>query len=89
MNSLAVPRKAQEAIGGITCLTHRDGRKMTINVEYNQLDPLLRSTTHPDGDTNDESGYSPFPGSDTILSATHMHLTNRAQDLSSLCPVDC
>lgn len=33
-----------------------------INVEYNQLDPLLRATGHPDGDVNCETGYSPFPG---------------------------
>lgn len=26
VNSLAVPRKAKEAIGGITKLTHKDGR---------------------------------------------------------------
>ncbi|CAN6476184.1 unnamed protein product [Victoria cruziana] len=62
VNSLAVPRKAKEAIGGITRLTHSDGRTMVINVEYNQLDPLLRATGHPDGDVNDETGYSPFPG---------------------------
>jgi UDP-sugar pyrophosphorylase len=35
----------------------------TINVEYNQLDPLLRATGSPNGDVNDEeTGYSPFPG---------------------------
>ncbi|TYG98423.1 hypothetical protein ES288_A10G116600v1 [Gossypium darwinii] len=62
VNSLAVPRKAKEAIGGITKLTHSDGRSMVINVEYNQLDPLLRATEHPDGDVNCETGYSPFPG---------------------------
>jgi len=33
-----------------------------INVEYNQLDPLLRATGHDGGDVNDETGYSPFPG---------------------------
>lgn len=38
------------------------GRLMVINVEYNQLDPLLRATGHPDGDENCETGYSPFPG---------------------------
>ena len=38
------------------------GRTMVINVEYNQLDPLLRATGHPDGDVNSETGYSPFPG---------------------------
>ncbi|MQL97714.1 hypothetical protein Taro_030420 [Colocasia esculenta] len=62
VNSLAVPRKAKEAIGGITKLTHADGRTMVINVEYNQLDPLLRATGHDDGDVNCETGYSPFPG---------------------------
>lgn len=35
----------------------------TINVEYNQLDPLLRASGFPDGDVNDpKTGYSPFPG---------------------------
>ncbi|GER49140.1 UDP-sugar pyrophosphorylase, partial [Striga asiatica] len=62
VNSLAVPRKAKEAIGGITRLTHQDGRSMVINVEYNQLDPLLRATGHPEGDVNCETGYSPYPG---------------------------
>ncbi|KAL7176325.1 hypothetical protein ACSBR2_029799 [Camellia fascicularis] len=62
VNSLAVPRKAKEAIGGIAKLTHADGRRMVINVEYNQLDPLLRATVNPDGDVNCETGYSPFPG---------------------------
>ena len=62
VNSLAVPRRAKEAIGAITTLTHENGQKMTVNVEYNQLDPLLRATTYPEGDINDESGYSPFPG---------------------------
>ena len=40
---------AKEAIGAITELTHTDGRKMTVNVEYNQLDPLLRATINKDG----------------------------------------
>ncbi|KAF5735479.1 UDP-sugar pyrophosphorylase [Tripterygium wilfordii] len=62
VNSLAVPRKAKEAIGGIARLTHTDGRSMVINVEYNQLDPLLRATGYPDGDVNCETGFSPFPG---------------------------
>uniref|UniRef100_A0A7N0V1U0 UTP-monosaccharide-1-phosphate uridylyltransferase n=1 Tax=Kalanchoe fedtschenkoi TaxID=63787 RepID=A0A7N0V1U0_KALFE len=62
VNSLAVPRKAKEAIGGITKLTHADGRTMVINVEYNQLDPLLRASGYPDGDANCETGYSPYPG---------------------------
>jgi UDP-sugar pyrophosphorylase len=35
---------------------------MVINVEYNQLDPLLRATGNPEGDVNCETGFSPFPG---------------------------
>lgn len=32
-------------------------------MEYNQLDPLLRSSGFPDGDINDpKTGFSPFPG---------------------------
>lgn len=64
MNSLAVPRKAKQAIGGIAKLTHKKtGAERTINVEYNQLDPLLRATGHKDGDVNNErTGFSPFPG---------------------------
>lgn len=63
VNSLAVPRRAKEAIGAITRLKGQDGTVMTINVEYNQLDPLLRATTSPEGDVNDpKTGFSPFPG---------------------------
>ncbi len=62
MNSLAVPRKAKESIGGIAALRRPDGTALTINVEYNLLDPLLRANGYPDGDVNDASGWSPFPG---------------------------
>ncbi|XP_065040304.1 UDP-sugar pyrophosphorylase isoform X2 [Musa acuminata AAA Group] len=62
VNSLAVPRKAKEAMGGITKLTHTNGSEIVTNVEYNQLDPLLRATGHADGDVNCETGFSPFPG---------------------------
>ena len=37
-------------------------KSLTINVEYNQLDPLLRSQGDCKGDVADETGYSPFPG---------------------------
>lgn len=63
VNSLAVPRKAKEAIGAITKLQFPNGREITINVEYNQLDPLLRATINEQGDVNDpKTGFSPFPG---------------------------
>lgn len=66
VNSLAVPRKAKEAIGAIARLKSTSGngtKEMTINVEYNQLDPMLRATISPEGDVNDpNTGFSPFPG---------------------------
>ena len=44
------------------CWLPRCCRHITINVEYNQLDPLLRATIAPEGDVNDDTGFSPFPG---------------------------
>ncbi|CAN0024498.1 unnamed protein product [Pylaiella littoralis] len=62
VNSMAVPRKAKQAVGGIAKLKHGDGRQMTLNVEYNQLDPLLREG-EGEGDVNDpDTGFSPYPG---------------------------
>ena len=62
MNSITCPRKAKQAIGAITKLTKGD-QERTLNVEYNQLDPLLRTSGHEDGDVNDElTGFSPYPG---------------------------
>lgn len=38
MNSITVPRKPGEAIGGIMNLENKDkGVNMTLNVEYNQI----------------------------------------------------
>ena len=76
--SVAVPRRAGEAIGALARLVPREkaaapregGEEnkarggLTINVEYNQLDPLLRSTAEfAQGDADDpQTGFSPFPG---------------------------
>uniref|UniRef100_A0A7S1BAW7 UTP-monosaccharide-1-phosphate uridylyltransferase n=1 Tax=Corethron hystrix TaxID=216773 RepID=A0A7S1BAW7_9STRA len=64
MNSIATPRFAKQAIGGITRLENAStGATRTINIEYNQLDPLLRSTGFPEGDVADpKTGFSPYPG---------------------------
>jgi UDP-sugar pyrophosphorylase len=40
---------------------------LTLNVEYNQLDPLLRATVSPEGDVPNEQGFSMFPGNINIL----------------------
>lgn len=67
VNSITVPRRAGEAAGGIVRLEKEDGSALTLNVEYNQLDPLLRSTINPEGDVADQSGHSPYPGNINVL----------------------
>ncbi|MBN2164213.1 MAG: UTP--glucose-1-phosphate uridylyltransferase [Pontiellaceae bacterium] len=65
-NSLAIKRRPGEAVGGLARLVG-EGKEFTLNVEYNQLDPLLRATINPEGDVGDETGYSPFPGNCNTL----------------------
>lgn len=63
VNSVTIARKAGEAIGGIMKLSAKDGRAMTVNVEYNQIDALLKATVEPRGDVNGANGFSAYPGS--------------------------
>ena len=69
VNSLTVPRKAGEAVGGICLLesVQDPSQSLTVNVEYNQLDPLLRANGSPDGDVAGEDGFSPYPGNLNVL----------------------
>uniref|UniRef100_A0A0G4HQX2 Uncharacterized protein n=1 Tax=Chromera velia CCMP2878 TaxID=1169474 RepID=A0A0G4HQX2_9ALVE len=68
MNSVTVPRKPGEAVGGICKLAKEDGTALTINVEYNQLDPLLKETGEKKGDVPDPTtGNSKFPGNINVL----------------------
>jgi len=62
VNSIAVPRKAKDAVGAITKLVRKDGSSITVNVEYNQLEPMLKASGFPEGDVNGADGFSPFPG---------------------------
>jgi len=78
MNSITVARRPGEPKGAICRLEPEKGKgskdavsagtishPVTMNVEYNQLDPLLRATQeYPDGDVAGEGtgGFSPFPG---------------------------
>lgn len=62
VNSITTPRKAKDAVGAITRLVRADGSSITCNVEYNQLEPMLLASGFPEGDVNDETGFSPFPG---------------------------
>lgn len=66
-NSIAVNRVPGEAVGGITTLVKAGSPDLTINVEYNQLDPLLRATVSPEGDVPNERGFSRFPGNINLL----------------------
>ena len=55
--------------GAITKLASTDGdasKDLVINVEYNQLEPLLLAATGQ-GDINDDLGYSPYPGNANVL----------------------
>jgi UDP-sugar pyrophosphorylase len=65
-NSIAVNRIPGEAVGGLAKLVKGDS-VLTLNVEYNQLDPLLRATVSPEGDVPDAEGFSMFPGNINVL----------------------
>lgn len=65
MNSICIPRLAGEAAGAIARLEHNSDpeKSLVINVEYNQLDPLLSTQGDRQGDVPDpETGFSPYPG---------------------------
>ena len=63
LNFLTVPREAGEKAGAITKLVCANGSSITCNVEYNEFDPLLRSTGSKAGDAPDpKTGKSPYPG---------------------------
>ena len=66
-NSIAVNRIPGEAVGGIARLVRNGAPDLTINVEYNLLDPLLRATVSPEGDVPNENGFSKFPGNINLL----------------------
>jgi UDP-sugar pyrophosphorylase len=66
-NSIAVNRIPGEAVGGIARLKKPGSPDLTLNVEYNYLDPLLRETANPAGDVAEPSGFSRFPGNINLL----------------------
>lgn len=69
MNSVAVPRMPGEAMGAICKLVDQTdpSKEIVINVEYNQLDTLLKAKWNKDGDVPNERGYSSFPGNINTL----------------------
>ena len=66
-NSIAVNRIPGEAVGALAKLVKPGAPSLTLNVEYNQLDPLLRATVSPEGDIPDARGFSCFPGNINLL----------------------
>lgn len=58
-----------EAMGAICRLVNENNsaEEIVINVEYNQLDTLLRAKWNKDGDVANEKGYSFFPGNTNTL----------------------
>ncbi|MCQ2821335.1 MAG: UTP--glucose-1-phosphate uridylyltransferase, partial [archaeon] len=67
MNSICTKRRPGDAVGGICKLIKDNGESLTINVEYNQLDPLLRASYNPQGDVANKEGFSDFPGNINVL----------------------
>eukprot|EP00756_Hemistasia_phaeocysticola_P004643 Hpha_TRINITY_DN12931_c0_g2::TRINITY_DN12931_c0_g2_i1::g.164264::m.164264/K12447/USP; UDP-sugar pyrophosphorylase len=65
VNSICIPRKPKEAIGGIARLVGE--RPLTINVEYNQLEPLLLDATGKGDIADPKTGFSPYPGNINTL----------------------
>ena len=58
---------------------------MTLNVEYNQLDPLLK-TTAAGGDVADASGFSPYPGNINVLVFRVPDMADRLESTGGIVP---
>lgn len=85
MNSICIPRLAGEAAGAITKLEHKTdpSKSLVINVEYNQLDPLLRTQGDQLGDVADPvTGFSPYPGNanNLVMELSSYATTLRGED---------
>eukprot|EP00912_Choanoflagellata_sp_UC4_P002300 UC4_evm2s1447 len=66
-NLMTGPRVAKDAAGSIIRMRRTDGSSLTMNVEYNQLDAVLRATIQPQGDINESNGLSRFPANTNQL----------------------
>lgn len=66
VNTMTIPRKPGDAMGAICALT-KDDKTITLNVEYNQLDSVLKANYNKDGDVANEKGLSDFPGNTNVL----------------------
>eukprot|EP00923_Selenidium_pygospionis_P038893 GHVN01067714.1.p1 GENE.GHVN01067714.1~~GHVN01067714.1.p1 ORF type:complete len:259 (+),score=32.03 GHVN01067714.1:368-1144(+) len=66
MNTITVPRKPGDQSGGICKLLKPNGSEITFNVEYNQLDAMLKESKFG-GDVPNDKGLSHFPGNTNSL----------------------
>ena len=69
MNTVGVPRMPGEQMGALCRLVDESdsSKELVINVEYNQLDALLKAKWNPEGDVKNDIGYSHFPGNTNTL----------------------
>eukprot|EP01054_Gregarina_sp_Poly1_P003758 Gregarina_sp_Poly_1__3757@NODE_2113_length_2665_cov_900_628176_g1363_i0_p1_GENE_NODE_2113_length_2665_cov_900_628176_g1363_i0NODE_2113_length_2665_cov_900_628176_g1363_i0_p1_ORF_typecomplete_len582_score68_03UDPGP/PF01704_18/4_6e68_NODE_2113_length_2665_cov_900_628176_g1363_i08242569 len=67
MNSLCIPRTPGDSVGGICRLTKEGSNSITINVEYNMLDSLLKSAGLGGDMAAPGSAYSAYPGNCNVL----------------------
>ena len=84
MNSLTVPRSPGEAAGAICSLVREGAPPLVINVEYNQLDALLK--TNGDGDTADESGTRRTRATSTRSCSRSRRTRRRSRRRAARCP---
>jgi len=70
-------------MGGIATLTNEEvNQKITINVEYNQLEPLLKVTWNMDGSISDENGDSYLPGNTNGIKVnSYLDTLDKTQEL--------
>jgi len=80
MNTVTVPRRPGQAMGCITRLK-KEKEVITVNVEYNQLDALLKASG---GDKAGKDGLSAFPGNTNVFivrSDTYASVLEKSQGL--------
>lgn len=66
-NTMTILRKPGEAVGSI-CKLKSPNNEITINIEYNQFESLIKQSFNKDGDiANKKTGYSYFPGNTNTI----------------------
>eukprot|EP00466_Bigelowiella_natans_P009006 jgi/Bigna1/37853/e_gw1.22.10.1 len=66
VNSITVPRRPGEAVGAICQLVGKE-KSLTCNVEYNQLEGLMKAAGFAGDVADEKTGFSPYPGNLNVL----------------------